>query len=137
MDQYNIANFTNAPSRAAVAYGAPHKLGNAYRVNQDIDEVHTVIGVNGLPIVFGFTVYESFESDAVASTGMVPMPGPNEQVVGGHAVVAVGYNDSKKLVTVRNSWGSSWGVNGYCYFPYEYFLSTSLVSDLWTATSVS
>ncbi|HBN08566.1 MAG TPA: hypothetical protein DD435_07915 [Cyanobacteria bacterium UBA8530] len=55
----------------------------------------------------------------VASTGIMPMPKPSEQVFGGHAVLAVGYDDAKKVLIVRNSWGSGWGDKGYFYMPYD------------------
>jgi C1A family cysteine protease len=86
----------------------------------------------GYSFVFGFTVYESFESQKVASTGMVPMPASAEQVVGGHAVECVGYDDSKQLFIVRNSWGPGWGLKGYCMMPYTYLTSSNLAGDFWT-----
>ena len=86
----------------------------------------------GYPFVFGFTVYESFESQSVADTGVVPMPGSGEAVLGGHCVVAVGYDDSKRQFIIRNSWGTGWGLNGYCLMPYEYLLNPRLASDFWT-----
>ncbi len=86
----------------------------------------------GFPFVFGFTVYESFMSQAVANTGMMPMPKPKEKVVGGHAVMAVGYDDSKQVVIVRNSWGKDWAVKGYFYMPYSYISSNHLCDDFWT-----
>ena len=86
---------------------------------------------SGFPFVFGFTVYESFESNAVASSGIVPMPAPNEKIVGGHAVVLVGYNDAVDRFRVRNSWGTRWGQKGYFEMPYLYVTSGSLASDFW------
>lgn len=92
------------------------------------------ISVLGLPVVFGFTVYDSFESDQVAATGIMPMPDLNtESVVGGHCVAAVGYSDSKNYVICRNSWGNGWGDKGYFYMPYDYFFS-ALASDFWAIT---
>lgn len=85
---------------------------------------------NWRPFVFGATVYESFESDEVAKTGMVPMPGANEREVGGHAMLCVGYDDSRQLFVVQNSWGVEWGDCGHCYFPYAYFSSMD-VNDCW------
>ena len=87
---------------------------------------------SGYPFVFGFTVYESFESAAVARTGKVPMPKSSEQVVGGHAVLAVGYNNDQSVFIVRNSWGDGWGAKGYFYMPYAYLVDDNLANDLWT-----
>jgi C1A family cysteine protease len=84
----------------------------------------------GYPVVFGMTVYESFESPEVASTGMVPMPASSEEVIGGHCMLIVGYDDEKQCFIVRNSWGASWGISGYCYIPYLYI--SQFASDFWT-----
>lgn len=92
---------------------------------------------SGYPFVFGFTVYESFESDTVAQTGIVPLPAANEQVLGGHAVCAVGYDDSKQAFICRNSWGTSWGLEGYFYMPYSYLTNGNLASDFWTIRLLS
>ena len=86
----------------------------------------------GYPFVFGFTVYESFESAAVATSGVVPMPGPGEAVLGGHAVLAVGYDDATRQFIVRNSWGAEWGLAGYFLMPYGYLTDSNLASDFWT-----
>ncbi len=87
---------------------------------------------SGYPFVFGFTVYPSFESDEVARSGIVPIPGASEQTLGGHAVLAVGYDDTKNMFIVRNSWGSGWGLAGYFYMPYAYLLDNNLANDFWT-----
>ena len=92
---------------------------------------------SGFPFVFGFTVYESFESQEVAQTGIVPMPSPGESVLGGHCVVAVGYDDTQRTFIIRNSWGTGWGEQGYCHMPYEYLISPHLSSDFWTIRSVT
>ena len=89
----------------------------------------------GFPFVFGFTVYESFESQQVSKTGKVYMPKKNEKVLGGHAVLAVGYNDKDKRFTVRNSWGTGWGMKGYFTMPYDYLASRYLSDDFWTIRS--
>ena len=86
----------------------------------------------GYPFVFGFSVYEGFESAAVAKTGTLDMPKPGEKNVGGHAVCAVGYDDAAKRILVRNSWGTDWGVKGYFTMPYDYISNTNLADDMWT-----
>ena len=90
------------------------------------------------PVVGGFTVYDSFESEEVARTGMVPMPDlDNESVQGGHAIVVVGYDNATRLFKVRNSWSPSWGQNGYFTIPYAYFTHPNLASDFWLLQKVS
>jgi len=91
---------------------------------------------SGYPFVFGFTVYESFESQQVAQTGIVPMPAAGEKVVGGHAVVGVGYQDSTQQFIVRNSWGPGWGIKGYFMIPYAYLTNSNLADDFWTIRTV-
>jgi C1A family cysteine protease len=86
---------------------------------------------SGRPFVFGFTVYDGFESDTVAQTGILQMPQSSEKVVGGHAVVGVGYDDSTQRFLVRNSWGTDWGQNGYFTMPYAYLTDDNLAADIW------
>ncbi len=91
----------------------------------------------GYPISFGFTVYESFESD-VGANGIVPMPQPGETVLGGHAVVALGYKHIKGQLyfECRNSWGSSWADHGYFWMPAGYVTSHNLARDFWVIEQV-
>jgi len=91
---------------------------------------------SGYPFVLGITVYETFESDDVAKTGTVPLPKAKEKVVGGHAVLAVGYNDKTQQFIVRNSWGPKWGLRGYFMIPYGYLTNTNLADDFWTIRTV-
>jgi C1A family cysteine protease len=133
---YDVNNFTQAPSQNVISNGQLHVVGSPLQVNQDANDMKAVIA-SGYPFVFGFTVYESFESDAVANTGIMPMPALNEQIVGGHAVMAVGYDDSTGYFKIRNSWGSDWGQNGYFLMPYEYILNSNLADDMWTSHSIT
>jgi hypothetical protein len=84
---------------------------------------------HGNPVVAGIPVYSSLESKEVDATGVVPMPGPREPLLGGHAVALIGYDDATKLVKFHNSWGTNWGDKGYGYIPYK-FLET-LSFDAW------
>jgi len=87
------------------------------------------------PVIFGFSVYESFESAEVARTGIQPIPSPAEQCLGGHAVLAVGFDDSRKSFWIRNSWGADWGQEGYFLMPYDYIINVKLASDFWIIES--
>jgi C1A family cysteine protease len=127
---YVISRFAVRPSPSCYKEAADHQV-TAYARLQTVDEMRACLA-DGYPFVFGFTVYETFESDGVARTGKVPMPKPKEKVLGGHAVLAVGYDDAHKRFLVRNSWGSGWGMKGYFTMPYEYLGSRGLSDDFWT-----
>ena len=92
--------------------------------------------LSGLPVVFGFGVYESFESEEVAKTGIMPIPNKNEKLLGGHAVMAVGYDDEKEHFIIRNSWGLEWGDRGYFYMPYTFIINQKMCSDFWCIENV-
>lgn len=88
---------------------------------------------DGYLISFGASLYESFMSDTVAHTGIVPIPDVDtEQCIGGHCMTIVGYDDAKQCFIVANSWSSSWGIGGFCLFPYKYMLNQDLCNDFWT-----
>ncbi|WP_205964242.1 C1 family peptidase [Ramlibacter agri] len=135
MCPYDISKFTKKPSPAAYAEAKKDIVKVYARVPQVQSQMLGCLA-DGFPFVFGFTVYESFESDAVAKTGMVPMPAMGEQVLGGHCVVAVGYDSGTRHFIVRNSWGVGWGLQGYCMMPFEYLLNSQYSSDFWTIRTV-
>jgi C1A family cysteine protease len=88
----------------------------------------------GHPVVFGMMCAKSFESDAVKKTGIVPVPDPAvEPLIGGHAIMAIGYDEAKQQIIFRNSYSPAWGDKGYGYLPYAYF-KKELVGDAWEAT---
>jgi hypothetical protein len=128
--------FTLKPSTAAYTEGAAHKAVTYSHVTQTQASMKACL-ISGFPFVFGFIVYQSFEYPVVTNTGMMPMPKPGEQILGGHAVVCCGYEDSIQCWIIRNSWGPTWGAAGYFYMPYAYLDNTTLCSDLWVITKVN
>jgi C1A family cysteine protease len=86
----------------------------------------------GFPFVFGFTCFSGLDSVDTAQHGILPMPAPNEAPLGGHCVVAVGYDETARYFRCRNSWSPSWGDSGYFYMPFEYLARPDLASDFWT-----
>lgn len=131
---YNTAKVLDKPSAAAFTQGAQHKIAAYYILHTLTDMKRCMF--HGFPFVFGFTVYSSFMTDEVARTGIVPMPRWNERMEGGHAVTCVGYDDSRQMALVRNSWGTSWGLKGHFWMPYQYLFG-SLASDMWTLRKVA
>jgi GH25 family lysozyme M1 (1,4-beta-N-acetylmuramidase) len=125
------AKATVEPSPQCYADAIRHTALNYQSIDQNLADMKGCLA-SGYPFVFGFTVYPSFESDDVAHTGIVPMPGADEQTIGGHAVLAVGFDDNKNMFIIRNSWGAVWGIGGYCYMPYAYLLDDNLADDFWT-----
>lgn len=109
----------------------PHRIDKYMRLAQDPSQLKACLA-EGFPFVFGISVYSSFESDEVAKTGVVPMPGKFERMVGGHAVCCVGYNDADQRYIVRNSWGTDWGMGGYFTIPYDFVHNANLADDFWT-----
>ena len=126
-----ISRFRDKPGAAVYKDGTRHEAILYQRLRQTIDQLKGCLA-DGYPFAFGFSVYESFESSAAAKTGEVPLPGPGEALIGGHAVVAVGYEDARQRFIVRNSWGTKWGMDGYFTMPYEYLLDGGLSDDFWT-----
>jgi C1A family cysteine protease len=132
---YDIAKFKTKPPAPCYKDGAANAAILYQRLVQEIMQFKGCLA-SGYPFVLGFTVYESFESQEVAKSGKVPMPGAGEKVVGGHAVVAVGFDDSTQTLIIRNSWGPGWGMKGYFTMPYAYASSSNLASDFWTVKIV-
>ena len=128
---YDITKFAAKPPAKAFTDALKDRAVTYSRVTRSLSQMKGCLA-SGYPFVFGFTVYDSFESQQVANTGIVPMPAAGESVIGGHAVMAVGYDDSQQRFLVRNSWGNSWGMAGYFTIPYAYLTERSLASDFWT-----
>src|SRR5882724_11361301 len=126
-----IARFKTKPSAACYAEGAKHTAVSYQRLVQSLSQMQGCLA-SGYPFVFGFTVYESFETNTVARTGHVPMPASGEHVLGGHAVCAVGYDIKRRWFICRNSWGTIWGMRGYFTIPFAYLTDSDLSADFWT-----
>jgi len=129
-DPYDITQFTTAPTPAALADAASHRITAYYRVSTLRQLKRTLAW--GHPTVIGVDVYESFEADSTIATGNVPMPEPGEQLLGGHAICACGYDDATQTVLIHNSWSDQVGDKGYFRLPYG-FWSAGITTDMWTA----
>jgi C1A family cysteine protease len=127
---YIISKFTQKPDKQAYQDGKNHQIQIYMRLTA-INQMKQCLA-DGFPFVFGFSVYESFESGSVKKTGTVNLPKPDERVIGGHAVMAVEYDNKIKRFIVRNSWGIKWGMKGYFTMPYEYLADRNLSDDFWT-----
>ena len=132
---YDINQFSKKPPENAYTDAKNYQTILYQRVTPTLGQLKGCLA-SGYPFVFGFTVYESFESQEMANTGHLGMPGTGEKQLGGHAVLAVGYEDSSQAFIVRNSWGADWGIKGYFTMPYPYLLQGTLASDFWTIRSV-
>jgi C1A family cysteine protease len=125
---YIIERFDRKPLKKCYTDAREHRITFYHRIS-GLKEMLICLA-EGFPFVFGFTVYESFESQTVTRTGVVNMPTKDERAVGGHAVMAVGYDQGTKRFIVRNSWGEKWGKKGYFTIPFQYL--ETLAADFWT-----
>ncbi len=133
---YDTNRFADKPPQTCYDAAVQHKAVQYERTIRDLNQMKGCLAT-GYPFVFGFTVYQSFESQEVAQTGHASLPSSSEHAVGGHVVLAVGYDDSQNWFIVRNSWGTSWGMNGYFTLPYTYLINESLSDDFWTIRVIS
>jgi C1A family cysteine protease len=126
---YNINNFDKEPSAFVYSLAQNYKSIKYYRITpvSGKSQLDTLLDflAGGLPFMFGFTVYSSISNNA-----MIPYPKPGDYVEGGHAIMAVGYDETKKCFIIRNSWGTEWGDKGYGYLPFSY-ISSGLADDFW------
>jgi C1A family cysteine protease len=132
---YDIRKFKQEPISEAKTDALKRKVTRYERVldfNGCIDALS-----NGYPVIMGFRVYDSFMSRNVAKTGIMPYPNTKrEKLLGGHAVLLVGYNKTKKVFIARNSWGTNWGDKGYFYMPFD-ILKPNMSTDYWIIKSVN
>jgi C1A family cysteine protease len=153
---YDVTKFDIEPSGFLYSFGQDYKATQYYRLDPAgttkpalLERIKTNLSA-GLPSMFGFTVYNSISQGS--TSGKIPFPSTGDYIRGGHAIDAVGYDDNKKIrhdvsgvettgaLRIRNSWGTSWGENGYGWLPYEYVLRGlavdwwSLINAEWIAT---
>jgi C1A family cysteine protease len=139
---YDPEKYRVPPTKLALLNADKYKI-TAYKSLSSLDEIKQNIALRQQPVLIGMDVYESFESEAVSKTGIMPLPRKTEKRVGGHAVLVVGYKDMIKYrsipgrhysqpgyLIVRNSWGENWGDKGYFYMPYEY-VTPDYTYDYW------
>lgn len=139
---YDISKMSTNPPQPIWTEALRHKVTSYHAITDgDLNTMKSVL-VSGYLIGFGFTVYDYMLGDKCAKTGILPYPGKNESIQGGHAVVLVGYDDNKAMPNgtkgaflVRNSWGTGWGVKGYFWMGYDYVGDTKLSSDFWVVKS--
>jgi C1A family cysteine protease len=144
---YNINKFDAEPSAFCYAFAQNFKAIKYLRLDSaDRSTSQTLANVKaylkaGYPSIFGFSCYKSL--DDADATGKIPFPSKQESMLGGHAIMAVGYDDTMVITNsrdkiartgallIRNSWGTTWGDKGYGWLPYEYVLQ-GLADDFWT-----
>jgi len=127
---YDISKFQVQPPDACYQDALNNKSILYQRLVQNLAQMKSCLA-SGFPFVFGFSVYDSFEP-AVDGDGHVPLPSLTEQALGGHAVLAVGYDDASQWFIIRNSWGVRGQMNGYFTLPYAYVTDSNLADDFWT-----
>lgn len=147
---YETAKYEEEPSAFCYAFAQSFQAISYYRLDplgtsrpDLLSRIKAYLSY-GLPSMFGFTVYQSYTQANAGNQGAIPYPGPGDRVVGGHAVVVVGYDDHRRIrhaaagaeetvgaLLIRNSWGTSWGDGGYGWLPYRYVLD-GLAVDWWS-----
>ena len=125
--------FAKKPTPNCYTEALKHQVLNYRRLPQELRTMKGCLA-SGFPFIFGFTCFSSLPFDS--TTGEIPLPTAQDHVIGGHAVLAVGYDDAAQLFTIRNSWGSRWGKGGYGFMPYSYLLDGGLADDFWTIRTI-
>lgn len=133
---YDVRRFKRKPTAACYRSARRHVAIEYYRIRRVISHLRACLAER-YPFVCGVAVHQSFLSRGVQTSGAVPVPGARDAYVGGHAMLAVGYDDPQRLFIVRNSWGPAWGHHGYGYLPYQFIVAPALAWDFWTMRRVS
>jgi len=130
--RYDVNKFIEKPPQPVYDNAASHKVALYARLPQELNSLRACLA-EGFPIVFGFSVYSSFEPD---QSGVCPMPSTSDRLEGGHAVMIIGVDMATRMFKIRNSWGKDWGINGHFFMPFDYLLSPDLADDFWVAKTI-
>lgn len=128
---YDPANLFNKPPAVCYEKAVCQNSLTFHRIVQNHDQIKSTLS-NGQPIIFGMSIFPSFLKKEVSETGIVPMPDPDEAILGGHSALLVGYDDDESCWIVLTSWGDKFGDKGFLYLPYDYFFKEKkFITDLW------
>lgn len=133
---YDPDRFARRPPKACYTKALPMRVTSYGRVEQTLDALRGCLA-GGTPVAFGFSIHASFEKPGVDAAGVMPLPAADEAVLGGHAVLAVGYDDARGAFEVRNSWGDRWGDAGHFWMPYALVCDDKTSADFWAFGEVS
>ncbi len=133
---YAVQQILVQPPEACFQAATRHRALSYRRIHRDIDLFRACLA-EGWPFVFGFSVYKSFYLPEVLDSGDVRMPQRGEALDGGHAVLAVGYDSAAQTFLLLNSFGTSWGRQGFGTIPFDYLTHAHLSEDFWTVRSVA
>lgn len=132
---YNISKFANKPTITSYNEARNHIITSYRRVSQTRNDIQTCLLASN-PILIGFYCGTNIFSNYTTKTGNVTYPTNNEQIIGGHCVLLVGYDDNKQVYEFMNSWGTRWGNKGYGTLPYSYVENSNLAADFWIVENV-
>lgn len=132
---YRVSAYRRKPSRRCYVAARSTRALQYFRIHRDLEALKACLA-EGVPFTLGVSVHESFMSPRVKRTGEVSMPRNRDRLLGGHAMLAVGYHDATERFIVRNSWGRRWGLGGYCTIPYAFVLHPNLSWDFWMCSRV-
>jgi C1A family cysteine protease len=132
---FEIERITRRPDAPVYVEAAPHAIRKYLSVPQVGYSIRNALA-SGLPVICGVSVYQSFEREDVLRSGIVPLPRKTERLLGGHAILLVGYDAASKRYIWRNSWGETYGMQGYGTIPYAFVEDPQLAADFWVINSV-
>ena len=128
---FDVSKVTVEPRSGLYGKALAHQVLEYKRIPRSLDQFKACLA-EGFPFVFGFSVYESFYDPETSELGKAHLPVKGDRLLGGHAVICVGYSDKEQVFMCINSWGKDWGSDGCFTMPYEYLLNANLSDDFWS-----